>query len=86
VDLKREETLSAARLQSRGKISPYEGTKVTGWPVATIVRGRPVMRDGEITAAPGWGREVRQAMPAPAPRNVEAHLATLCGASPAPAG
>jgi dihydroorotase len=84
VDMKREETLSADRLQSRGRISPYEGVKVTGWPVATLVRGRPVMRDGEITAAPGWGEEVRQRMPEPAPRNVETHLSTLCGASPAP--
>jgi hypothetical protein len=56
---------------------------VAGWPVATFVRGRPVMRDGEITAPPGWGEEVRQNMPEPAPRNVDTHLATLCGSSPA---
>lgn len=79
VDLKRTETLSAARLSSRGKVSPYEGMRVTGWPVATLVRGKPVMRDGDITAEPGWGREVRQTMPAPAPKNVEKHLASLCG-------
>ena len=84
VDLTRQETLSAARLHSRGKVSPYEGMTVTGWPVATLVRGRPVMRDGQITAAPGWGEEVRQTMPAPDPRNVETQLATLCGDAPAP--
>jgi len=85
VDMNREETLSAARLSSKGKATPYEGRRVKGWPVATFVRGRQVMRDGEITAAPGWGEEVGQTMPPPAPRNVEKHLATLCGASPAPA-
>ncbi|MEM9223738.1 MAG: dihydroorotase family protein [Pseudomonadota bacterium] len=86
VDLRRRETLSAARLSSKGKVSPFEGMTVSAWPVATIVRGKPVMRDGEVTAEPGWGREVVQAMPAPAPRNVETHLSTLCGASPAPSG
>ncbi len=84
VDLGRKEVLSAERLSSRGKVSPFEGMSVTGWPVGTIVRGKAVMRDGEITAEAGWGQEVRQAMPEPAPRNAEKHLATLCGASPAP--
>ncbi|RAH98983.1 allantoinase [Acuticoccus sediminis] len=84
VDLDRVETLSAARLQSRGKVSPFEGRKVKGWPVATLVRGKPVMRDGEILGEKGWGRAVRPAMPEPAPRNVDTQLATLCGASPAP--
>ncbi|ORE95529.1 dihydroorotase [Stappia sp. 22II-S9-Z10] len=84
VDMNRVETLSAERLQSRGKVSPFEGVEVSAWPVATIVRGTPVMRDGEITGAPGSGREVKVRMPVPAPRNVETQLATLCGASPAP--
>ena len=84
VDLGRTETLSAARLSSKGKVSPFEGMEVSAWPVGTIVRGRPVMRDGEIIAEAGWGEEVRQTMPEPAPRNVETHLSTLVGKSPAP--
>jgi len=32
--------------------------RVTGWPVATIVGGRMVMRDGELLGAPG-GKPVR---------------------------
>ena len=39
----------------------------------------------KILGEKGWGRAVRPAMPAPAPRNVDTQLATLCGASPAPA-
>jgi dihydropyrimidinase len=30
--------------------TPYEGLEVTGWPVATIVRGRTVVRDGALVA------------------------------------
>ncbi|MCF3933526.1 dihydroorotase family protein [Acuticoccus sp. M5D2P5] len=85
VDMGREEELSAERLSSKGKVSPYEGMRVTAWPVATFVRGKAVMRDGAITAEPGWGREVRQTMPPAHPKNVDKHLATLVGTSPAPA-
>lgn len=86
VDMGRQEVLTAERLSSKGKATPYEGMKVTGWPVATLVRGKPVMRDGEIQAQPGWGRQVEQQMPPAAPRNTDKHLAAICGASPAPAG
>ena len=86
VDMARRETLSADKLVSKGKITPYEGMTVSAWPVATIVRGRPVMRDGEILAEAGWGQEVVQEMPPAAPRNPETQLGYLCGASPAPSG
>jgi allantoinase len=84
VDMDRVETLSSARLASRGKVSGYEGMKVKGWPVATFVRGRLVAKDGKICAEPGWGQPVVQVMPPPRPRNLDKHLATLCGQSPAP--
>ena len=58
MDLGRKEVLSAERLSSRGKVSPFEGMSVTGWPVGTIVRGKAVMRDGEITRK-GGGKPVR---------------------------
>ena len=54
--------------------------------VATLVRGRPVMREREILAEPGYGQEVVQHMPPAAPRHAETHLSHLCGASPAPTG
>lgn len=84
VDLERRETLAAERLHSRGKVSAFEGREVVGWPVATLVRGRVVMREGELTTTPGWGKPVDQKMPAPEPRNLDKHIATLVGASPAP--
>ena len=41
-----------------------------GVPTMTFVRGRLVAKDGEVVAAPGWGRMVRPEMPPPAPRNL----------------
>ena len=45
---------------------------VRGMPLHTLVRGRFVMRDGQLVAdAAGWGRSVKalQRMPAAKPRN-----------------
>ncbi|MEM7693473.1 MAG: dihydroorotase [Pseudomonadota bacterium] len=85
VDMRADWRLSAAALASKGKVSPFEGRRVTARPVATFVRGAMVMREGAITGEAGTGRPVRQVMPPPAPRNVDTHLSNLCGASPAPA-
>jgi dihydroorotase len=54
----------------RSRFTPFEGMATIGAPVATIVRGRVVMRDGVVADAAGWGRMERPAMPAPAPRNL----------------
>lgn len=35
--------------------TPYEGRRITGWPERVISRGRVVIEDGEIHAAPGSG-------------------------------
>ena len=61
VDLEREGEIRAADLHSKSKITPFEGMKVTGRPVHTIVRGRVVMREGELVGPPGWGRPVAPA-------------------------
>ena len=37
--------------------TPFDGTICTGWPVATIIRGRAVMREDEVLGAPA-GRPV----------------------------
>ena len=33
----------------------YEGIEVTGWPVSTMVRGKFVVRDGELVGKEGAG-------------------------------
>ena len=58
VDLKRSETISDAWTASRAGWTPYDGMRVTGWPVGTIVRGRKVMWNSEIVTA-SQGEAVR---------------------------
>jgi dihydroorotase len=88
VDPRRRETIRAASLHSRGKVTPFEGREVTGVPIHTLVRGRFVQRDRRLVAeTAGWGRQVTeiQRMPTPAPRNealaIRALTASLRGAA-----
>lgn len=32
--------------------TPYDGVWCRGWPISTVLRGRPVMRDGELQGQP----------------------------------
>jgi dihydroorotase len=58
VDLKRKETITNKWVASRAGWTPYDGMKVTGWPVGTFVRGRRVMWQGELLT-PSTGEPVR---------------------------
>jgi dihydroorotase len=58
IDMKRSETISNDRVASRAGWTPYDGVKVTGWPVGTVVRGKRVMWQGEL-ATPSTGEPVR---------------------------
>jgi dihydroorotase len=58
VDLKRTETITHDWSASKSGWTPFDGFEATGWPVATIVRGNVVMRDGEIVRK-GGGAPVR---------------------------
>jgi dihydroorotase len=58
VDLKARRTLTHAMMASRVGWTPFDGLEAKGWPIATIVRGRVVMRDDEVTA-PHLGQPVR---------------------------
>jgi dihydroorotase len=58
VDLKRRETITDKWVASRAGWTPYDGVKVTGWPVGTIIRGCKVMWDGGL-ATPAQGERVR---------------------------
>lgn len=52
VDLSRRETITNAMIRSRCGWTPFDGRVVTGWPVATVLRGQVVARDGEIVGPP----------------------------------
>ena len=58
VDLKARRTLRHADMATRSGWTPFDGLEVTGWPMATIIRGRVVMRDDEVVA-PALGEPVR---------------------------
>jgi dihydroorotase len=58
VDLKARRTIRHEDMASRSGWTPFDGFAAKGWPVATIIRGRAVMRDGEIPG-PAQGRPVR---------------------------
>jgi dihydroorotase len=61
VDPRRERTIHACDFHSKAKYSPFEGRKVKGVPVLTLVNGTPVIQDGEIIGKPGVGRIVKHA-------------------------
>jgi dihydroorotase len=58
VDLKAKRTIKHEDMATRSGWTPFDGFQTTGWPMATIIRGRVVMRDGEILI-PGGGKPVR---------------------------
>ena len=58
VDLKARRTIADSWIASRAGWTPFAGMTVTGWPVGTVVRGRRVMWEGELTAG-GAGAAVK---------------------------
>ncbi|MGF6697716.1 dihydroorotase [Paraburkholderia sp. MM5496-R1] len=58
VDLKAKREITNRWIASVCGWTPYDGMRVTGWPVATIIRGRVVMRDDAVQGYP-VGQPVR---------------------------
>ena len=58
VDLKRRETITNEWVASKAGWTPYDGMTVTGWPVGTLIRGKRVMWQGELTTS-AQGEAVR---------------------------
>ena len=58
VDLKARRTITAAATASRCGWTPFDGFEAKAWPIATVIRGRVVMRDDEVIAE-GTGAPVR---------------------------
>ena len=52
VDLKARREITDAWMATKSGWTPYAGMTVTGWPKATVIRGRIVMRDDELTGPP----------------------------------
>ncbi|HEX7800898.1 MAG TPA: dihydroorotase [Asticcacaulis sp.] len=58
VDLRHKRVLRHADMRTRSGWTPFDGMEVTGWPKATIIRGKVVMRDDEIVG-PSQGEACR---------------------------
>ena len=58
VDLKAEREITEDWVASKCGWSPFTGMTAKGWPMATIIRGRTVMRDDELVLS-GAGQPVR---------------------------
>jgi dihydropyrimidinase len=54
-DPNREVTIENAMLHHDVDYTPYEGMRVTGWPVTTLVRGERVWDDGKVCGRAGHG-------------------------------
>jgi dihydroorotase-like cyclic amidohydrolase len=52
VDLEKEQVVSPSLLHSAQDHTPFEGVLLKGWPVRTMLRGRTVFRDGQVTSPP----------------------------------
>ena len=69
VDLKRQLIIEDQKLATRSKITPWNGRRVQGLPIHTLVRGRFVMRDRALAPdTRGWGRSVHSLQKMPPPR------------------
>lgn len=58
VDLAAKREITDDWIASKCGWTPFDGVNVTGWPIATVLRGAIMMRDDEVLGAPG-GQPVR---------------------------
>ncbi|MSO92997.1 MAG: allantoinase AllB [Rhodospirillales bacterium] len=77
VDMNHETAIDREKLHSKGRLSPFHGWAVKGVPIATIVRGRPVVRDGKLVGEAGWGKPIRQTIAPGRPRNTDQTSAAI---------
>jgi dihydroorotase len=59
VDMDMKKVIRAGDLHSKSKTTPYEGMEAQGCPVAAMVRGKFVMKDGNLTGVKGYGIHVK---------------------------
>jgi dihydroorotase len=58
VDMNAKRTIENSWIASKCGWTPFDGMTTTGWPVATIIRGQIVVREGALVAQ-GSGEPVR---------------------------
>jgi dihydroorotase len=58
VDLKKKRRIENSWIASKCGWTPFDGMETMGWPIATIIRGKTIMRDHALVLA-GQGEKVR---------------------------
>jgi len=58
IDLTKEDILTNDKVLSKAGFTPWDGYKIKGLPVYTIVRGKIVMENGKVIGEPGYGKFV----------------------------
>lgn len=58
IDQKKEFEIKAEKLRHKCDWTPYEGWRVKGIPICTIVKGKLMMEDGNVWGEPGRGKFV----------------------------
>jgi dihydroorotase-like cyclic amidohydrolase len=59
--MNKKRKIAACESHSKSKTSAYDGMEVQGAPVATIIRGRFIVKDGCLTGTKGYGKLVSPA-------------------------
>ncbi len=60
VDLKKEQKVSSGFFGAFSDYLVYEGWKLKGWPITTLVRGTAVVENMQVVGRPGHGRLVKR--------------------------
>jgi len=58
VDLNSEKTVNPEMLLSKSDFSLWDGWKLKGWPVMTVLRGEVIMENGKVIGKEGYGKYV----------------------------
>jgi dihydroorotase len=59
VDIQKKDVIKTDNLHSKSKTCVYAGIETQGLPVATLVRGKFIVKDGKLTGKKGTGRLTR---------------------------
>lgn len=62
-DPRRREIIRQDNLHHGSDYTPWEGYEVTGWPVTTILRGKVIIDDGELTDKSRHGQHLSRDLP-----------------------
>lgn len=58
IDLRKAQVVTPNLVRTAAGYTLFDGRELKGWPILTMLRGKVIMRDGELTVQPGYGQFV----------------------------